>query len=152
MNFRALIFLILLAMMACEKEIEDDEPKGPISNTPYIELRNISPNDINQFESVTFSIFYRDGDGDIGFDSADSISLWITDERFPLTQGFHIPPLSPVDTAISIQGTFKVDLNNVILKNPDASDETVQFTVELKDRAGNSSNIVRSEAITVKSN
>lgn len=149
---RSFIFLSLLFLLACEKESDNEEPKGPISEVPYIELRAISPNEVDQFESVTFTIFYRDGDGDLGFQSADSLSLWITDKRFPLTQGFHVPPLSPVDSAISIQGTFSVNLKNLILQDEQASSESVQFSIELKDRAGNRSNTVQSEAITVRSN
>lgn len=138
-------------LIACKKsDLENDEPSGPISEVPYIELRDFSPKTISEFDSVVFTIFYRDGDGDLGQESADSLSLWITDERFPLTQGFHIPPLSPVDTAISIQGVFDVTLRNVILESASSSEETVTFSIKMRDKAGNESNVVQSGELTVQ--
>lgn len=148
-----LIYSVLLVMLfvSCKKDDNvNDKPKGPISEIPHIELKNFSPKSINQFDSVVFTIFYQDGDGDLGFQSADSLSLWITDNRFPLEQGFHIPPLSPVDTGISIQGTFQATLKNVILKEQSSTEETATFSFRMKDRSGNYSNEVESGELVIK--
>ncbi|MEX2589860.1 MAG: hypothetical protein WD334_06620 [Chitinophagales bacterium] len=152
MMYRIFVFfLILFVLQSCGKEPDDNEnPKGEIPETPYIELQDFNPKSIQQFDSVVFTIFYQDGDGDLGFQSGDSLSLWITDERFPLEQGFHIPPLSPVDTAISIQGTFQVTLKNVILENQSVSEEKATFAIKIKDRVGNWSNEVESGELTIK--
>lgn len=146
-----LIIVLFTIFSACKKsDLENEEPSGPISEVPYIELRDFSPKTISEFDSVVFTIFYRDGDGDLGQESADSLSLWITDERFPLTQGFHIPPLSPVDTAISIQGVFEVTLHNVIMQSSTANEETVGFSLRMRDRAGNESNVIESDELTIQ--
>ena len=151
MRFVVFILCILLFLVACEKSNTDNqEPKGSLSQIPYIELRDYSPKTISEFDSVVFTIFYRDGDGDLGQESADSLSLWITDERFPLTQGFHIPPLTPVDTAISIQGVFDITLRNVILESSTESEEVVTFSIKMRDKAGNESNVVQSGEVTVQ--
>lgn len=151
MKFISILFSLLTLLSACSKtDVEADKPKGKISDVPYIELRDFSPKSISQFDSVVFSIFYQDGDGDLGQAAADSFSLWITDQRFPLTQGFHIPPLSPVDSAITIQGVFQVTLRNIILENQSASEETVKFSIEMRDRAGNSSNVLETGELLVK--
>lgn len=146
-----LIIVLFTIFSACKKsDLENEEPSGPISEVPYIELRDFYPKTISEFDSVVFTIFYRDGDGDLGQESADSLSLWITDERFPLTQGFHIPPLSPVDTAISIQGVFEVTLHNVIMQSSTANEEKVGFSLRMRDRAGNESNVIESDELTIQ--
>ena len=151
MRLFLLILCLSILLGACKKsDLENEEPSGPISEIPYIELRDYSPKTISEFDSVVFTIFYRDGNGDLGQESADSLSLWITDERFPLTQGFHIPPLSPVDTSISIQGVFDVTLRNVILESSTSSEETVTFSIKMRDKAGNESNVVQSGEVTVQ--
>ena len=144
----SIIISCLLLFSSCKKEEEIISP--PMSEVPYIELRSVSPGTVTAFEdSIEFIIYYEDGNGDLGYYSPDSLSLFITDTRIPLTESFYVPLLAPEGADISIQGELKVILNNTILVDPDADSETVQFEVQVKDRAGNLSNVVRTEKITV---
>ena len=141
--------LISVIISSCGKD-ESTDPNPPISPIPAIELKSVSPNSIHQLsDSLVFEINYTDGDGDLGDYDADTLSLWITDNRFPLTEKFHIPPLAPQGTTIAITGTLNVTLDHIILKDQSASSESATFTVRVKDRTGNWSNEVISSAITI---
>ena len=134
-----------LLFSSCQK---DDGP-NPISILPEIELKSVSPSSIQQFDSLVFTIHYTDGDGDLGDYDADTLSLWITDNRFPLTEKFHIPPLAPQGAVITITGDLIVTLDHVILEDQASSSETATFTIKLKDRSGNWSNEVTSPSVTI---
>jgi len=141
--------VVLLFFSSCGKD-SSTQPNPPISKIPAIELKSISPDTIHQLaDSLLFQVNYTDGDGDLGDYDADTLSLWITDNRFPLTEKFHIPPLAPQGTTIAISGTLNVTLDHIILKDQSASSESATFTIKLKDRAGNWSNEVTSGPIIV---
>ena len=146
-----LLFSLIVCTLisSCSKD-GSTNPNAPISPIPSIELKSVSPQSIHQLsDSLVFEIQYTDGDGDLGDYDADTLSLWITDNRFPLTEKFHIPPLAPQGSAIAITGTLNVTLDHIILKDQTASFESATFTVKLKDRAGNWSNEVTSDSITI---
>jgi hypothetical protein len=139
----------LLFISSCTKD-DTPEPNPPISIIPLIELQSVSPDTIHQLaDSLVFQVKYTDGDGDLGDYDADTLSFWITDNRFPLTEKFHIPPLAPAGTTVSITGTLNVVLDHIILKDQNASSETATFTVKIKDRAGNWSNEITSESVII---
>ncbi|MBK9733386.1 MAG: hypothetical protein IPO83_19200 [Chitinophagaceae bacterium] len=142
------ILLMLLFLFSCKK---DDSPANPtISKIPEITLLSVSPTAVhNLSDSLLFIVGYVDGDGDLGDYEADSLSLWITDNRFPLTEKFHIIPLAPQGTSLVITGELKVLLEHIMLKDQSSVSETATFTVQLKDRAGHWSNTVTSETITI---
>jgi hypothetical protein len=148
------IFILLLLapsllLFSCKKE-ESGTPNPPISEIPFIELKSVSPQLIHQLDdSLVFTIRYTDGNGDLGDYSADTLSLLITDNRFPLTEKFHIPPLAPQGTSITITGDLLVTLDHIILADHLSAEERATFTIQLKDRAGNWSNEVTSDEITV---
>ncbi|MFT7588559.1 MAG: hypothetical protein ACI959_000770 [Limisphaerales bacterium] len=141
-----LIFILLAG--ACT-----DDPMGggpPISDIPYIELRAVNPGNVTAFEdSIVFELYYLDGDGDLGFESADSAVVYLTDTRFPLIEEFHVQPIAPEGSNIIISGIWQVVLPFTILQDPLASSELAIFSLRIRDRAGNSSNTVISVPITV---
>jgi len=141
--------LVLIFLMNACKDEETTQTNPPISEIPEITFLNISESSIQQFDSLIFTISYIDGDGDLGFQSADSMSLFVTDNRFPVTHGYHIPPLSPSGTSVTIQGVLEIVLENVILKDSNAGSELATFTIRLKDGAGNWSNGVNSPDVTI---
>lgn len=141
--------VILLSLASCQKD-SSTEPNPPISKIPTIELKSVSPGTIHQLaDSLLFEINYTDGDGDLGDYDADTLSLWIIDNRFPLTEKFHVSPLAPQGATIAITGILNVTLEHIILKDQNASSESATFTIKLKDRAGNWSNEVTSGPITI---
>lgn len=144
---------IILAIAAalvigCGKDDEIINP--PMSDVPAIELINVSPTTVTALgDSIVFIIHYEDGNGDLGFNAPDFMSLYITDTRIPLTESFFVPLLAPEGADIAIQGELEVVLNNTILVNPDATSETVEFEIQLRDRSGNYSNVLVAPVITV---
>lgn len=135
---------------ACEK---DSKPtiNPPISTTPEIEFIDATPTTVKQFnDSIKFTIKFTDGDSNVGDISADSLSLFVTDNRnSTLVERNHIPPVAPLNSSIVVQGKFSVVLKNTILLNSNNTSETTTFSFKLKDRAGNFSNVVQSSLITI---
>ncbi len=142
-----LVFAVVI--YSCKKD-PDPIINPPISDIPEIVLSSVAPTTVEQFtDDIIFSIHYLDGNGDLGFEEADSLSLFIIDNRVPLTNKFHIPPLSPIGSDITIEGDLNVVLENVIVLDTANATETTTFTIKLKDRAGNWSNEVISQSITI---
>lgn len=142
------LLLLLSPFISCLKE--ESSANLPVSNIPEIALLSVSPAAVHNLQdSLLFTMSYIDGDGDLGDYDVDSLSLWITDNRFPLTEKFHIIPLAPQGASIVITGELKVVLEHIILKDQSSVAEAATFTVQLKDRAGHWSNSVTSDTIMV---
>lgn len=144
LRFCNLLIIIALLVSGCKKE------KGPfISPVPKIGLIEIRPDSVKEFQQqVSFLIDYTDGDGDIGFDHPDSLSLIIRDRRITEADTLHVQPVAPPNSSIAVQGTLSISLNSTFLiGNGDA--EKTSFEIRLRDRQNNWSNTVNSSEITV---
>lgn len=143
--------LTLIILFSCnKKESADETPKGPISNIPSITLINVSPKTVKEYkDSIVFVIQYLDGDGDLGTEDADTKSIFLTDNRVSLTESYHLPPLTPIGTEITIQGNLNIVLEKTALLDSSESSETTTYSIYLVDRAGNTSNTVTTETITI---
>jgi hypothetical protein len=97
---------------------------------------------------VVIAFDYVDGDGDLGFDNADSLSLEIKDVRFAKADLYHLRPLSPAGTQVNIHGTIKVTLKNVFLLGA-GSAETTKFQIRIKDRMQHWSNKLETKTISI---
>lgn len=152
-SLRVLVTLWLMVFfilnISCKKEKSNDPiPKASI--TPVIELVSVTPTSVQALQdSIVFTISYSDGDGDLGFSDADSMSVFITDKRFPLTISFHLQPLSPMNSTISIKGSLPIVLNNTILQNNTSTSESAVFEIQIRDRANHYSNVLTTAPITV---
>ncbi len=147
---------LLLLLAACTKERsserEIDNPNPNISNVPAIELIEVNPvNVVAYADSIVFSIQYTDGDGDLGTTNPDVPTVELIDNRNSddLVFEYHLSPRSPAGTVISIQGELSIVLNNTILLDENQSSEQTTFSIHLQDRAGNWSNMVETETITI---
>ena len=141
----------LLALSSCETSDEGNDPLGKISEIPEITFLGVNTTEVKQFsDSLVFSIKYLDGDGDLGFESADSTTIYVTDERFPLSHQYHLPPVTASGVTLTVQGVANIVLKNIILKDALASSEVATFNIRIRDRAGNWSDSVSSPAITVR--
>lgn len=148
MRLHNFILASVIVVSACNKE--DDLPGEPMSVIPEIELISTGPSTVVALkDSIEFLLHYQDGDGDLGYNSPDSLSIYITDNRIGLTEALFVPLLAPEDASVSIQGELLVELHNTILIDPDADTESVTFSIYLRDRTGNVSNTVTSAPITV---
>lgn len=139
-----LLIIVAIAVTACQDN--DIEPLSPI---PSIELVSVSPNVIQEFaEKVFITIRYEDGNGDIGYDNPDLNAVFVKDSRLAEADGYHVPPITPPNTNLAVTGQLTIELkNNFILGNSD--EEVITYEIQLQDRAGNLSNTVETETITI---
>lgn len=142
------VILFALAFTACEKEVEPGDPLPEISHVPEISFGTIATT-YNQFDDIVLKINYIDGDGDLGFENADTPVVFIVDTRDDIELNYHVPPLSPIGVDISIQGELQIVVENIILLDQNNTSETLTFTARIVDRAGNFSNVVTTSQITV---
>ena len=135
---------LLLTFAACKKE-EDPE----IDPVPVISMDQVSQTRVPQFtDDLTLTISYEDQDGDLGFESADSMAIEVQDSRLSQPDLYHLRPLSPPETQLHIKGSIDVVvLAPFLLGN--GGDETLTYTLRIRDRAGNWSNKVVSPPITI---
>ena len=112
-------------------------------------MLSISNDTIVEFqESISFSIRYEDGDGDLGNPDPNVNSLFVKDSRLQNEDAFYVQPLAPVGESISITGSLTIELaSTFILGNADT--ELVTFTIYMLDRSGNKSNVIETEVITI---
>ncbi len=140
--FFHLLILSLLVLTSCEKE----EALDPV---PSIEFKSISASEVENFNNqLIVKIGYKDEDGDLGEQDPDSYSLRIRDARLNDFDWYHVPPLTPSNEALNIEGEFEIELNALfLLGNGDQESTTLSF--QLRDRAGNWSNTVQSPLILI---
>lgn len=144
-----LILFLATAWWSCKK-YKDNDPLEPISVVPKLELISVSPTTVHQLsDSIVFTVRYTDGDGDLGFEQADSMSVEVIDTRFPLTIQYHLQPLAPLSSTLSLTGELPIVLENTILQDPDATQESATFRIRMRDRANHWSNEVLTPPINV---
>jgi len=133
-----------LLFFGCKKKsIRED------MDIPYILIKSVNPTVVQEFsESVLLEVTYEDGNGDLGFQNPDELSLSVHDSRLDSADMYHIPPLAPIGENIYIKGTFNIYLNTTFLLGVGNS-EKLTYTIKIKDRAGNWSNEVISEEVTI---
>ena len=129
---------------------ESPMPNPPIPAEPSIRLLSVNPTNVVALQdSIVFQLEYTDGDGDLGFLEADSAVVYLTDNRFPLTEEYHVPPVAPVGDEIAVTGVWLVVLSRTIMQDPTADTEIATFSVRIRDRAGNWSNTEISEPLLI---
>lgn len=109
-------------------------------------------------DSFKISLNFQDGDGDVGINESDSsTNLFITDMRRAYTDSFRIPNIPSFGNYSSVRGLINVnftmccvnDDNEVqCLAGPDlAPKDTAILQIQIKDRAGNLSNVINTPPI-----
>ena len=134
--------LVCIAMLhGCKKD--------KVSEAPIISLESFSDYSVVEYNNaIEVAINYEDHQGDIGTSDPDEHSLYVTDERFIELDGYHIDPLTPDQQSLHVRGRLRVSLRPLFIMGNDST-ETTRLTFELRDRAGNVSNRVTSEEITI---
>ena len=149
-----LIITTVVILSNCKKADPPDLPVFTItlSDTPSITLNNVTPIIVTQFEDeITFTISYEDGNGDLGHENADSMTIWLIDNRNTdeLIQKFHLAPITPAGQEIAVRGVLNINLDHTAILDNNNTQETTTYTIKIKDRAGNWSNEVTSGTITI---
>lgn len=135
---------LLLLFASCKKDKID--LKDPV---PSILSVTVSPQSVVEYEdSIIFTVEYRDGDGDLGENSSTAHNLFLVDNRINVTEEFRIRELAPSGAEIPITGTLKVVLRNTGITDGSNS-QTFDYTIYLRDRAGNESEHVVTPQVTV---
>jgi hypothetical protein len=155
--FYPLVFLslILSGVFSCAKA--PDFPKEPI-----IEFVQISSTSFFQAtvqpDTIIIVFSFTDGDGDLG--DNDNLNIFLTDSRIPNTpQQFRMPfiPLEGVGNGISGEVSMKLatscciypDLTPPCQQNIQFPSNTLYYSIQIKDRAGNLSNSIRTPDLTM---
>jgi hypothetical protein len=136
--------ILATSVLSCTKEVDNG-----LSDIPNIEILNVAPTVIQEFDgNVIVTLQYTDGNGDLGYIEADSFALEVKDARLSQADFYYVPPLAPVGHDLSIQGELDVKLNGTFILG-NGNEEKTSFTLRIKDRAGNWSNLVTTPEITI---
>ena len=139
----SILALMVTGLLSCKKD-------GNILNpSPSLSLKEVLPTTVKEFtDSVVIIMDYKDGDGDLGYEEADSFALRVQDSRLLNPDWYHISPLAPPDKELSIQGSLKFTLKGLFLLG-NGGQETTTFSIQIRDRAGNWSNELITPVITI---
>ena len=136
------------------------------SDTPIISFEAFSKSSMNQGslnnDSVILTITFADGDGDVG-SSDNERNLFLTDSRTgEVYDRFRTPFIPEEGTGNGISGTIRINLFNTCCIFPDNippcespdlfPTNELSFDIYLMDRAGNKSNTITTEPITLLCN
>lgn len=159
-SFRILLYLLVFSLIgfSCVQE-------SNFSEIPTIEFLGQSKTILNQGAFMEDSLFiqfsFTDGDGDIG--DQDSINIFLTDTRQNFTTTYRIPEIPNASSSPAIEGTVTLLLFTTCCIYPDNTQapctpstsmpmDEVTYTLEIRDRAGNVSNSISLQPITLMCN
>jgi len=134
------LFILFIFVNSCKKETVFP---------PTIEFISMTPSNVTEFkDSIDIVIKYTDKDGDIGIPDADVKSLWVLDSRLTVADEYFLKPLAPLDEKIAITGNYVIKLKTIFRLGEDPFEKT-KFTIWIKDRAGNKSNVIETSELTI---
>jgi len=140
-----LFYLPAILVLGCTKVSND--PFYEL--TPRIELVEVTNETVVQFtDSISVTILYEDGDGDLGTADPDVNSIFVKDSRLELADEYYLGPLAPNGEKISINGTINLNLSPTFLLGNGTTEKMV-LSIYVVDRAGNQSNTIETQPITI---
>lgn len=150
-------FALLLSLSGCNTS-------QPFPDTPEITFVSITPSEIAQLSGDIKVVFhYQDGDGDLGDDGSGvgeaNKSIFVTDTRAIMPDSlalssYKIPNLTPDARRPSIQGEMEVSIPapfhcTFLGGASGCTDNVVIFEIYIRDRAGNVSNVIQTDPVTI---
>lgn len=121
----------------------------PTPGGPSIDFVDIQPRTIREFaDSVTITISYKDPNGDLGHVDPDINLISVHDLRLQKKDAYHVPLLAPTGSNITIEGELEIKLKNTFLLGSGSSEQT-NYEVVMTDRAGNASNPIITDNVTI---
>ena len=135
--------VISFVASSCKKDETEPTP------VPQIEFVSITPTTVTEYvDSINIVISYSDYDGDLG-ENIDSVkNMFVTDSRNAVVYEYRINQLAPSGSNIHIKGSLNTIIKNTAITD-NSNSQTVSYSIYVKDRAGNQSNVVSTSAITV---
>ncbi len=160
MSKLAFLFTILVFSMSCQKSKD-------FSDIPYLEFRSFSKmqmrqGSVNQ-DSVILTLYFTDGDGDFGTESRDAdLNIFMKDLRTGNEFRSFKSPFIPLDgVGRSISGTIRLKIFTTCCifppdlgvfpceRTPQVPTNSLPLEIFIRDRAGNDSNIVKLDPLTL---
>ena len=136
-----ILLVFSIAFSSCKKDEVDDDF--------LLRLIEIFPLDVVEYqENINIKIAYSHAQGFIGFSDPDYLSLEVKDSRLSNADYFHLVPLSPPQSDISISGEILIEIDAPFIFG-NGSSETLIFTIRIQDKDKNWSNKVSTDLITV---
>jgi hypothetical protein len=133
---------IAIISFGCKKKVTQ-------SLVPVIEFKECNKYQIKAFDdSLQITISYADFDGDIGENNPNIKNLFLTDSRTQTVLEYRIKEIIPNKQTANIKGTLNVVIDKIYI-NSSAASEIVSYKIQLVDRAGNKSNEVLTQNITI---
>jgi hypothetical protein len=135
--------LVAILFFSCKKE-------EVVSDIPSIEFKLIAPTTAQEYtDDIIITISYTDENGDLGENNPDVFNLFVKDSRNDIEYKFRIPELSPNGNDITIQGNFNITINGSGITD-ESSSQQVNYSIYVKDRAGNNSDTITTSSITIQ--
>ena len=141
-KFFPAIFFSFVFIFGCKKKEEQ-------TNVPKITYVSISPSSAVEYvNAITIAFSYDDLDGDLGENDPNVSNLFITDSRNNVMYNYRISQLAPDEANIHIKGNLNAVIKSTAITD-NSSSQSVTYSLYIKDRAGNTSNTITTDAITV---
>ena len=123
--------------------------KTEVENEFSISLIEMSPSEIIEFEeNINVRISYSHAKGFIGFSDPDYLSLEVKDSRLSNADYYHLIPLNPPQSEVSITGEIHIEIDAPFIFG-NGNTETLTFTIRIQDKDKNWSNKITTGLITV---
>lgn len=136
-----ILLAISIFFSACKKKEAE--------NAFSISLIDMNPTEIIEFEeNINVRISYSHPQGFIGFSDPDYLSLEVKDSRLSNPDYYHLIPLSPPQSEVSITGEIFIEVDAPFIFG-NGNTETLTFTIRIQDKDKNWSNKVTTGLITV---
>ena len=108
--------------------------KAEVENSFSISLIEMSPAEIIEFEeNINVRISYSHAKGFIGFSDPDYLSLEVKDSRLSNADYYHLIPLNPPQSEVSITGEIDIDIDAPFIFG-NGNIETLTFTIRIQDK------------------
>ncbi len=135
------LILIVSIFITCKK--------AEVENEFSISLIEMSPSEIIEFEeNINVRISYSHAKGFIGFSDPDYLSLEVKDSRLSNADYYHLIPLNPPQSEVSITGKIDIEVDSPFIFG-NGNTETLTFTIRIQDKDKNWSNKITTGLITV---
>jgi hypothetical protein len=136
-----ILLVVSLIFSACKKT--------EVENAFSISLIEMNPTEIIEFEeNINVRISYTHSQGFVGFSDPDYLSLEIKDSRLSNPDYYHLIPLSPPQSEVSISGEILIEVDAPFIFG-NGNTETLTFTIRIQDKDENWSNKVTTDLITL---
>lgn len=163
-SYKVLFLIIGIATSACIKRPE--YPFEPVIQYEGLNKRMIAQGSSSALpDTLNLKFSFTDGDGDLGYEN-DSLDIYLTDSRDGFVETLKLPVFPSQGTGNGISGEITVRIFNkpfnICCTYPNGQvpctpstvfpTDTFSYGIQIRDRAGNFSNKVQSEVITILCN